>query len=232
VFWTALLMGAAILWVAHRVLTETRSVRGRRRSGFLRDYATLFANLRFSAFVLQSGFCSGTFFAIVAASPFLMEDTLGRSATAYGLYFFLFPAGYFAGNLVSGRISGRVSIEAMVLAGAALNLLGMASQAALILIVGLSPAVIFFPTFFVTFSQGLALPNGQAGAIQLMPELAGTAAGAGVFTQMFLSALFAQIYGWAANGTPLPMIETAAVAAVLSLVTGAIPFLQTRRGRV
>jgi len=232
VFWAALLMGAVIMVVAYRVLYETQEHIGARRGGgVLRDYVTLFANLRFSAFVLQSGFCSGTFFAIVAASPFLMEDTLGRSATEYGLYFFLFPAGYFIGNFVSGRISGRVSIETMVFTGAAVNLLALATQAGLILGVGLSPAAIFLPTFFTTFAQGLALPNGQAGAIQIMPELAGTAAGAGVFSQLFLSALFAQLYGWAADGTPIPMIEIAAVAAILSLVTGTIPLVQKLRGR-
>jgi MFS transporter, DHA1 family, multidrug resistance protein len=230
VFWFALLIGAAILAMAYWILAETRPGAGARRSGgVLGDYVTLFANLRFTALVLQSGFCSGTFFAIVAASPFLTEETLGRSATEYGLYFFVFPAGYCIGNLVSSRVAGRVSIEAMVLLGASINLLAAAVQAGVILLGALSPLVIFGPGLFVTFAQGLALPNAQAGAMQVKPALSGTAAGMGVFCQMILSALFAQIYGWAADGTALPMIATAMVAAVLSLVTGAIPFGQLRR---
>jgi DHA1 family bicyclomycin/chloramphenicol resistance-like MFS transporter len=230
VFWFALLIGAAITAAAYVVLAETRrGTRERRRGGVLGDYAALFRDVRFTALVLQSGFCSGTFFAIVAASPFLTEETLGRSATEYGLYFFVFPAGYCVGNLVSSRLAGRVSIEAMVLVGAAINFLAAAAQAAVIGLSALSVLSIFGPGLLVTFAQGLALPNAQAGAMQVKPALAGTAAGLGVFVQMILSALFAQIYGWAADGTPIPMIATAMVAATLSLIAGAIPFRRMRR---
>jgi len=229
VFWVALLLGGMIALAAWSVLGETRQAAPPRRSSILRDYRALFADLRFSAFVLQSAFCSGTFFAIVAASPFLMQDQLGRSATEYGFYFFLYPAGYCIGNLVSSRVTGRVAIETMVLAGSLINLAALASQAALVLGGRLSPLVIFVPGFFITFAQGLALPNAQAGAMQVKPDLAGTAAGIGVFCQMIAAALFAQIYGWAANGTPLPMIATATAAAILTLAAGAIPFAMKAR---
>ncbi|HUB96679.1 MAG TPA: hypothetical protein VL993_12225, partial [Stellaceae bacterium] len=186
----------------------------------------LFANVRFSAFVLQSGFCSGSFFAMAAASPFLMHDQLGRSATEYGLYFFLYPAGYCLGNLLSSRLVGRVAIEPMVLTGSAVNLLAVLAQAAIVLYGGLTPAVIFVPGFFVTFAQGLALPNAQAGAMQTEPGLAGTAAGVGVFTQSLAAAVFAQLYGVLADNTPVPMIEVASFAAVLCMVCGTLPYLQ------
>ncbi len=66
----------------------------------------------------------------------------------------------------------------------------------------LSPPSIFLSGFLVTFAQGLALPNTQAGAIRLAGPLAGTASGIGVFCQMFGAALFTQLYGFAADGTP------------------------------
>jgi len=230
VVWVALVIGAVITAAAYVVLGETRrGERARRRGGVLGDYVALVRDVRFSALVLQSGFCSGTFFAIVAASPFLTEETLGRSATEYGIFFFVFPAGYCIGNLVSSRFAGRVSIEAMVMLGAAINFLAAAGQAAVIGGGVLSVLSIFGPGLLVTFAQGLALPNAQAGAMQVKPALAGTAAGLGVFVQMILSALFAQIYGWTANGTPMPMIATAMVAAALSLIAGAIPFFRARR---
>jgi MFS transporter, DHA1 family, multidrug resistance protein len=226
VFWFALAAGTAIAIAAYVVLGETRRGTGARRRGLLRDYVALFSNLRFTAFVLQSGFCSGTFFAIAAASPFLVQDQLGRSATEYGLWFFAFPAGYCIGNLISSRLAGRVSIERMVVVGAAINLVTVAVQAAIILGFALTPEAIFIPGLFVTFSQGLALPNAQAGAMQTEPDLAGTASGVGVFCQSLASAVFAQLYGVFANGTPLPMIEVAGVGAVLSMIFGALPVLR------
>ncbi len=232
-FWLALLLGAAITAAAFCIIAETR--RGgevaARPAGLLRNYLTLFAQPRFTAFVLQSGLCSGTFFTIAAASPFFMTERLGRSATEYGLWFLLFPAGYCLGNLISSRLSGRVAIETMVLAGSVLPVLALGVQAALLLDGLLLPAVIFLPACLVSFSQGIALPNAQAGAIQVAPDLAGTASGIGVFSQMFLSAAFAQLYGLIADGTTLPMILISGSGAILTLLVGAVPYL-LRRARL
>jgi MFS transporter, DHA1 family, multidrug resistance protein len=59
--------------------------------------------------------------------------------------------------------------------------------------------------------------------------LAGTASGIGVFIQNFCGASFAQIYGVLADGTPMPMMATAAASAILCLVVGALPYILLRR---
>ena len=46
-----------------------------------------------------------------------MTELLHRPATEFGLYFLLFPVGFFSGNLISTRIGNRLSIETMVLPG-------------------------------------------------------------------------------------------------------------------
>jgi DHA1 family bicyclomycin/chloramphenicol resistance-like MFS transporter len=231
VFWFAFLAGGAITVAVGVVLPETKHRVTGGRGGILRDYRTLFADRRFAAFVLQSGFMTGTFFAMIAAGPFLMHERLGRSATEFGFYFFFYPAGYCIGNLISSRLAGRVSIEAMVVTGSLINFASVAAQAAIILGGGLSPLAIFVPGFFVTFAQGLALPNAQAGAMQVRPTLAGTAAGIGVFCQALGSAVFAQLYGMLADGTAAPMIGVAALAATLGVASGSVPILSRRAQR-
>lgn len=227
VFWFAGLSGALITAAAYAVLYETRSKDEDQRSppGFLRNYAALFSQARFVAFVLQTGFSTGTFLAMATASSFLMKEYLGRSATEFGMYFLLFPAGFFLGTLVSGRLSQRVSVENMVLAGSVLHALAVACQAASILAGYLTPLVIFVPGFFMTFGQGIALPNAQVGAIRVIPALAGTAAGIGVFCQNFFGAVFAQIYTVSADGTPLPMVAAVVSGTVLTLAAGVTPFI-------
>lgn len=116
----------------------------------------------------------------------------------------------------------------MVLTGSAVNVSAIAVQSAFVLGGTLTPLVIFVPGFFITLAQGLALPNAQAGAMQVKPALAGTAAGIGVFCQMLGSAIFAQLYGWTANGTAIPMIALAALAATLTLVAGTVPMVRRR----
>jgi DHA1 family bicyclomycin/chloramphenicol resistance-like MFS transporter len=230
VFWFAVLAGGAITLAAWIELPETRRpTAAGARSSILRDYRVLFADRRFSAFVLQSGFMSGTFFATAAAAPFLMHDVLGRSATEFGLYFFLYPAGYCVGNFLSSRLAGRVAIEPMVLVGGLCNFAAIAVEAGLLLGGLLSPLAIFVPGFFITFGQGLALPNAQAGAIQVRPPLAGTAAGIGVFCQALASAVFVQLYGFFANGTAVPMVAVAASSAVLAVLCGVVAMVS--RGR-
>ena len=78
-------------------------------------------------------------------------------------------------------------------------------------------------------SQGIAMPYAQVGAMTEIPRFAGTAAGIGVFMQNFGAALFSQLYGLLADGSPQPMSMIALLCAVLGLITGAIPFVLARQ---
>ena len=71
------------------------------------------------------------------------------------------------------------------------------------------PLAFFIPGTFITMAQGIAMPYGQVGAMAEIPRFAGTAAGVGVFMQNFGAAIFAQLYGILADGTPRPMIMIA-----------------------
>lgn len=230
-FWFALLVGAAILIGTYLILFETRAGSSSGpRTPVLQHYATLLRHGRFLAYVLQSGFLSLAFFAIAAASPFLVQGLLGQSATAYGFYFMLFPLGYMSGNLISSRLSGRASIDYMVVLGSLLAFLVVAGQAALILAGFLTPLLIFLPGSLISFAQGLSMPNAQAGAMRVAPVLAGTAAGLGVFAQMFLSAVSSELYGIFADGTPLPMIALTVLGSLGALGAALVAFAFGRRG--
>jgi len=232
-FWLAAMAGLLIATACVRVLYETHppADNPRKPTGFVRDYVALFSQVRFSAFVLQSGFSSGVFYPLAAAASFLMTDLLGRSATEFGTYFIGFPIGFFLGNLISSHLSQRVGIESMVLAGSVISFVAISVQAAWILAGDLSPAVIFFPAYLSTFGQGIALPNTQVGAMRVIPSLSGTAAGIGVFFQVFLGAVFAQMYSVLADGTPIPMLVTVMTGSVLTLAAGATPYILERRAR-
>lgn len=233
-FWFALLVGAAILVGAYLILFETRHAgdMGARRGPVLRDYTILLRQGRFVAYVVQSGAMSFAFFGIAAASPLLMKDSLGQSGTEYGLYFMLFPLGYMSGNWISSHLSGRAPIDHMVLIGSILAFLVLGGQAALILAGHLSPLLIFLPGGMTSFAQGLSLPNAQAGAMRVEPTLAGTAAGLGVFAQMFLAAISSELYGIMADGTPSPMIILTMSGMVLALGAAIAVFILGRRAVV
>ena len=50
--------------------------------------------------------------------------------------------------------------------------------------------------------------------------------------QNFGAAIFAQLYGILADGTPRPMVMIAVLCGFLTLITAAIPILQKRLGTI
>jgi MFS transporter, DHA1 family, multidrug resistance protein len=231
VFVFAVLAGGAIMLIAYFVLYETHPPDRRTKSsdaGIAQSYAALLRRPRFNAFVLQSGFATGAFMVMASASASLMTELLNRPATEFGLYFMMFPAGFFTGNFISTRIANRVPGETMVLTGSLLAMLTVTVQTVLLAQQVVHPLTFFIPGFFITMAQGIAMPYAQVGAMAEMPRLAGTAAGIGVFLQNFCAALFAQLYGLFADGTPLPMSVIALLSATLCLASGAVPFILKR----
>jgi MFS transporter, DHA1 family, multidrug resistance protein len=235
VFFFALGAGAVISLNAYLAVFESRPpsksrpTRGRR--GVFRDYVTLFRNLTFTCFVLQSGLCTASFLVTATAASGLMKEMLHRPSVEFGLYFLSFPFGFLAGNFVTSRIGTRIANETMVLVGSVVVLITVLAQASVQLSGTVTPLTLFVPGFFLSFAQGISLPYAQSGALETNPKLAGTAAGIGVFMQNFAGAVFAQLYGLLADGTVLPLAEVTALTGLFSIAVGATPFTLARRRR-
>ena len=233
VFGFSLFMGAIILAGAYFVIWETRprAQTGVVPKGFISNSIALFSHLRFTCFVLQTGFNTGAFFVAASSASFLMKETLQRPAAEFGFWFALFPIGFFVGNFVSSRVGGRASNETMVLIGAILALGAVSLQSGLLIAGYITPLAIFAPGFLITFAQGISLPYGQAGAIATLPRIAGTAAGIGVFMQNIVGAAFAQFYGLIANGTIWPIVIATGLSTVLGVLVSIPPSLARLRAR-
>lgn len=231
VFGFALLAGGVITLIAYLVMRETHPPENRHKTqeSFAQSYAALFRRLRFNAYVLQTGLNTGTFMVMAVPAASLMKELLQRPSTEFGLYFLLFPIGFFTGNFISTRLGSRVSTETMVLAGSLLAVIAVTAQAAILWLGIVVPLVFFLPGTFVTMAQGISLPYGQTAAMAEIPRLAGTAAGIGVFMQHFCAAISTQVYGLLADGTPGPMSAMALLCGFLTLLFGAVPYLLKRK---
>ncbi len=84
--------------------------------------------------------------------------------------------------------------------------------------VELTPAILFIPVSVGGFGVGLALPGTNAGVMEVVPELAGTASGLLGFVQFVFAAVFAQLV---VRDEP----RTAQVLAELLAVGGVAGFL-------
>ena len=74
---------------------------------------------KFLGYVFHAAFIAAAFFSYVSAASFVMSEVLGRPAAEYGIYFLFLPLAYLVGNFVASRLSGRASIETMVVIGGA-----------------------------------------------------------------------------------------------------------------
>jgi DHA1 family bicyclomycin/chloramphenicol resistance-like MFS transporter len=227
VFGFAFVVGVLIAVAAYAWIFETRPQASSTadETGIAQGYFDLFSNPAFVGYVLQSGFNTAAFMTMASADATLMKELLARSSTEFGFYFLVFPVGFFLGNWLSSRIGNRRSNESMVFAGSVFSIATILAQAALLLSGVVAPWSLFVPGLFLTFSQGIALPYAQVGAMGTIPRLAGTAAGVGVFMQNMGGALFTQLYGLAADGTPVPMVAILALCGILGLAAGALPLL-------
>jgi DHA1 family bicyclomycin/chloramphenicol resistance-like MFS transporter len=81
----------------------------------------------------------------------------------------------------------------------------------------------------VSYSNGLAIPNAQAGAVSVDPTLAGTASGVAGFCQMVVAATMSQAVGVLQDGTPYPTLIFMLACATLSLVGFVLPRWWSRR---
>jgi DHA1 family bicyclomycin/chloramphenicol resistance-like MFS transporter len=183
---------------------------------------SLLGSAAFNAYVLAATLGSATFFAFLGGSPHVVIGLMGESSASYGAWFITTAFGYLLGNLAAARLSPRLGIERMIRAGLALEVVGALFAIMIVWLFPLGgPATIFPPQFFVSFGNGVLLPNAIAGAVSVRPQAAGTASGILGCAQMAVGALAAQALSWlvAASTTALPMavaILAIAVAAIVS----------------
>jgi DHA1 family bicyclomycin/chloramphenicol resistance-like MFS transporter len=125
-----------------------------------------------------------------------------------------------AGSFISGRIGANRSIEFMTILGGVIGVANGALLAGWLYCGGVSMAGLYIPGIFVGLAQGLAMPYAQAGAMAVDTELAGSAAGAVVFSQFFRPSALQQLTGLLADGTWVPMATVHFIAMTAALLAG------------
>lgn len=170
-----------------------------------REYGELIAHRDFIAFTATSAFVNASFFAFLAAGPYLMIRVLERPASEYGLYFVAVSIAYMIGNFLAGRWSQRLGADRMVRLGVMVASPAIAVQLLAAFHWELAPLVIFLPMICASTGVGMTLPNAVAGAISVNPRLAGAASGLIGFTQMMLGAAATVVVAHFENGTLAPM---------------------------
>ena len=216
-FGLASAVGLLVILAVTFAVPETRARSAAMARGVFAGYKSLLRRRRFVGFMLQPGLSSAAFFTQATAASFLAAELLGADASQIGLWFFAFPIGFMAGSFISGRIGASRSIEFMTILGGVIGVANGVLLVAWLYFGGVSMPALYIPGMFVSLAQGLSMPYAQAGAMAVDTELAGSASGAVVFSQLFWPAALQQLTGLLADGTwvPVATVHFAAVTAAL-----------------
>ena len=135
VFVFAAVAVAALLFWSLRALPETRPVDAQADTmgAVMRGFGSLLSSRRYIGYVLHTASSSVIFFAFISGAPYVMVETLGQPATAYGLWFVLLSGGFMTGNFLAIRSSGRVDQLTLMLVGSLLALAGIGLCVGLVL---------------------------------------------------------------------------------------------------
>lgn len=178
-FWLMFVCGSAAMWLIWRDVGETRTRAYASFAEQFRSYPELLTAPRFWGYSLAQAFCVGTFFTYLGGAPFVGAQVFRLDPVTLGFLLGSTSVGYVTGSFLSGRLSSRVGVLRMVVAGT------LTTTAALLLsltlfLVGLGSAVTFFGLMiFVGAGYGMTLPNATVGILSVRPHLAGTAGGLG-----------------------------------------------------
>jgi DHA1 family bicyclomycin/chloramphenicol resistance-like MFS transporter len=179
-----------LTWLLVRYLPETNRELQTQHAlvrGLAQGARTLLRERRFVGFVLVIGGSSSSLYAFMTAASLLLIDLKSVPPEQFGRDMMLGPIGYILGAIVTSRFVMRVGPLPLIATGGVCLLTATTALFALPLL-SPRPAMLLIPFLVAGLGMGLCVPNGNAGALNIRPQLAGTAAGLAGFLQTTVSA--------------------------------------------
>jgi DHA1 family bicyclomycin/chloramphenicol resistance-like MFS transporter len=223
IFWALVLVGLATL-TSLMFLPET--LPSARRSptspnAIAQRYGVLLRTPKFLAYVATGGFFYAGTFAYIAGSPFAYIDYYHVSPQWYGALFGAGIVGLMVTNQVNARLLNRYDSNTMMAVGAFTSAI-----AGLVIAIntwadwGGLPLLIGGCFVFIS-ATGLVLANSITGALNCLPQFAGSASALAGALQYSAGILGSALVATFADGTPWPMGLVVAICGLGCLLSAA-----------
>lgn len=220
------IVGAVTLAFAVFLLPETNAAQASAPASLWLGSLRLFRSRAFCGYVLGGACTTTSFYAFMAASPFIMVNLLHQPTERVGLYYLLLMAGVALGGLSANRIAGRIRTQVALRIANGIAVTG-ATCFMLAEVTGyLTVTTVIAPVVVFMVGAGMASPFAVAGAVSAHPYAIGAASGLYGFTQMAYGALCTVIVEvW----RPGSVFTVAVVLLASALIGQAALSLATRR---
>lgn len=167
---------AILAWFTLPETHETRTVLPPSLRRVMQNYGVIIRNRHFLANVGCAGLALAIMITCATVNPFILENSLGKSAAEYGFYAMLSASGFFLGMMANTTIVRRLGTEQTVKMG---NII-IALMALSFIITGylhiVTVTAIILPTIGIELGIALVFPNAFVGAIAPFPTAAGATA--------------------------------------------------------
>ncbi|MBO0897109.1 multidrug effflux MFS transporter [Arthrobacter sunyaminii] len=202
------------------VLAESQPLHHRSSGPMLAGLSGVVANRKFLGYAVLFASTFGVLMAYISASPFVYQNLMGLTASAYGLAFGVNAMGLVGAGFVSARLARRIPPRKTVTA--AVSVLLTMSVAVLALSVSAAPPLLLaVPIFFAATSVGFIMGNTTSLALAEVGLAAGSGSAVLGGGQFFAGALVSPLTGLAGeeSAVPLAVIMTlSALVAVAALI--------------
>ena len=170
----------------------------------------------FYCYTFQLSFSSAVYFGFLGGAPFVAINLMGLTPSTFGFYYLIVSICYMIGNFTAARISTRAGTDPMILYGTAISMAGAWMLAVFYASDALTPLAMFSSMGVVAIGNGMAIPNGVAGAISVDPRQAGAAAGISGFTQIAFGAAASTLVASLLVDNAAPLVIVMATSATIA----------------
>lgn len=196
----------------------------------LDSYRALLGIRKFFAYGLAGTGAHAGFHVFAAGAPAVLIGTFGVSATSYGFYAALPPAGFLVGSFLSNRLSRRLGVDRMIgIGGAVLIPMGLVMVGFALFHVA-NPYAVVGPMVLVCCGSGLITPNAIAGGIGVNPKIVGTASALYGFMQMSGAAGATALLSLGGSGSHLTLAVVIAGLGLFAIMSFACLIRPETRG--
>ncbi len=219
-FWALVVAGGAFAVLCWFDLRETNTTPSRTMLAQLTQYPNIFGSKRFWGYALTMALSTGGFYAYLGGAPVVATTTFGLSPSMLGVLLGSITGGFMLGSFLSGQLGTRLSLTTLILIGRAVACGGLLAGMGLLAVDIVTLWGVFGACLLMGIGNGLTLPASSAGALQVEPHLAGSAAGLSGALTVGGGALISLITGIVMSDEPSPerllgmMLIASALAAV------------------
>lgn len=187
-----------------------------------RAFGTLFRDPGYLGLTIIGGLGMSSFFVFLSTASFLYTDYYGLTSTQFSLAFALNALGFFAASQFAANLGerfGSVVVVKWAVVGFAVSAFLMCS----VIAAGFDSFELLVGMLLLSNAfLGLVVPTSMVLSLDDHGPIAGTAAALGGALQMLLGAVAIVLVSLVFDGTPLPLVASIAICALLALGLSAL----------